>query len=271
MEVPQPAAAEPPMQLRIADDIRIRIERGELAPGDSLPTLQELAERWSCSVNSARGAVSLLKQQGLVTGGRGRAPVVRTSPRRVLRSSDRHQAEKDLVHAPEDQRRGTGEAEVNMGLRLDQLRFRATYQPVPAPADLARLFGIAAGDGLLRREYENVDPASGYRESWSVSYIPLALISQNPDLLDANREPWPGGTQHQLSTVGIEVISVVDDVTAHMPTTADAQRWGLDEGVPMLRVRRISTDTRKRVVEVSDAEYPADRTELRFVTRLAKW
>jgi GntR family transcriptional regulator len=35
--------------------------------------------------------------------------------------------------------------------------------------------------------------------------------------------------------------------------------------------RRISFDTDKRTIEISDAEYPADRTELRFITPLKPW
>jgi GntR family transcriptional regulator len=104
-----------------------------------------------------------------------------------------------------------------------------------------------------------------------VSYLPYALISANPDLLDSKNEPWPGGTQHQLYTVGIEITRIVDVVTSVMPTTAEAKHWELDAGVPMLRVRRISIDTQDRVVEVSDADFPADRTELRFATPLKQW
>ena len=92
---PRPTTVQAPIHLQIADDIRMQIERGELSPGDSLPTLAQLCERWSCSMNSARGAINLLKAQGLITAGRGKAPIVRIPPGRVIRSSERHQAEKD--------------------------------------------------------------------------------------------------------------------------------------------------------------------------------
>jgi GntR family transcriptional regulator len=76
---------------------------------------------------------------------------------------------------------------------------------------------------------------------------------------------------HQLSTVGIEVARIVDEVTARMPTTVEAQLWDLPDGVPIIFCRRISIDADDRVVEVSDADYPADRTELQFVTPLKPW
>ena len=61
---------------------------------------------------------------------------------------------------------------------------------------------------------------------------------------------------------------IVDEVTARMPTTVEAQAWDLPDGVPLIFCRRISFDASDGPVEISDAYYPADRTELRFVTPL---
>ncbi|WP_263250428.1 GntR family transcriptional regulator [Saccharopolyspora rosea] len=268
---PQPTAVAAPMQLRIADDIRMQIERGELAPGDPLPTLHELADRWGCSLSSARSAISLLKQQGLITGGRGKAPVVRTQPRQVVRSSDRHQAEKDLVLASEDERRQNGVAENDLGVPLDDLNFKTTHDVIKADADLAEGFNIEQGADVLRRVFEHADPKSGHRESWSVSYIPYDLVNAKPEVFESNK-PHPGGTQHQLyEAAGIELARIDDVVTAAMPTTAAAQLWGMDPGIPMIHVRRISIDTQGRTVEISDADFPADRTKLHFSTPLTLW
>ncbi|MGH3708792.1 MAG: GntR family transcriptional regulator [Pseudonocardiaceae bacterium] len=266
---PQPTAVVGPLKLRIADDIRMRIERGELAAGDSLPTLDELCEQWRCSANPAREAIALLKQQGLITTGQGKPPVVRAPVQRVVRSSERHQAGKDLVRASDAERRNVGVAA--MGVTPGQLVFSASYDVIEADGGLAGAFNVSLGTSLLRRVYEMSDPRSRRRRAWSVSYLRYALIKTNLDLLDSKNEPWPGGTQHQLSTVGIELASVVDVVTSSMPTTAEAKQWELDAGVPLLRVRCISIDTRDRVVEVSDTDFTADRTELRYTTLLKLW
>lgn len=268
---PRPTVVQPPIQLRIADDIRMQIERGELAPGASLPTLAELCDRWSCGMNSARAAINLLKAQGLITVGRGKAPTVRIQPRRVIRSSERHQVEKDLAVKSEAERAAFGEAESNLNMSIDHQRFSSRYDQVAASAELAEIFGIQPGDTLLRREWEATHPLTGTRLSWSVSHIPLVLVSSNPALLDVQNEPWPGGTQHQLLTVGIEIMRIVDEVTARMPTTVEAQQWDLPDGVPLILCRRISCDAQDRTVEISDATYPADRTELQFVTPLRAW
>ncbi|MET8041247.1 GntR family transcriptional regulator [Micromonospora sp. NPDC005215] len=268
---PRRTAVQAPIQLRIADDIRMQIERGEQAPGDSLPTLAEICEQWSCSMNSARGAMNLLKAQGLVDAGRGKAPRVRVPVRKVVRSSDRHQVEKDLAIRPESERAVIGEAETNLNMSIAEQKFSAHYDVIDASPELAEIFKVPSGEPLLRRRYEAHDSQTGHLLSYSVSHLPVALVRNNPAILDDNNEPWPGGTQHQLLTVGVEITRMVDEVTARMPTTVEAQAWGLAEGIPLLFCRRISYDLDGRVVEISDADYPADRTEFRFVTELKTW
>jgi GntR family transcriptional regulator len=268
---PQPTAPTPPIQLAIADAIRLRIERGELKPGDSIPTIQEIRDAWNTSTASARAALALLREQGLITGGRGKALAVRIPPRPTLRSSTRHQIEKDLVLRPESERARVGTSELENDTPIEEVEWRCTYEKVPATEELAEIFKIDTDTELLLRTYESVTRTHKVRQSWSMSYIPCALISDNPDLFDSNNEPWPGGTQHQLYTVGIEVAQIIDEVTGLTPTTVDRQLWGLDSGVSLLKVRRISIDTKGRVVEVSDATYPSDRTKLEFITDLKPW
>src|SRR4051794_29712471 len=210
---PRPTAVQPTISLRIADDIRMQIEREELTAGDSLPTLAELCQRWDCSMSAARGAIDLLKAQGLISAGRGKAPTVRIPPRKVVRSSERHQVEKDLALLSEAERASLGEAETNLNMSIADQQFSSQYDVVPAGADLASVFDIDPGDEVLRRRYKAVDRKSGIYLSYSVAYIPTGLIASNPALFDENNEPWPGGTQHQLSTVGIEIMSMVDEVT----------------------------------------------------------
>jgi len=197
--------------------------------------------------------------------------MVRTPRSKVCRSSERHQHEKDLVLESEAVRASTGVAETDMGSKIEDLAFNPEYRTITPPPALAAALGIRPETPVLQRVYEMRDRQDNRRLSWSISYIPIPLIESNPRLRDSANEPWPGGTQHQLSTVGIEVMRIVDQVSAVMPTTADAHEWRLDNGVPMLRVRRISYDASDRVVEISDADFPADRTELSFTTVLKKW
>ncbi|CAM5584723.1 GntR family transcriptional regulator OS=Streptomyces alboniger OX=132473 GN=CP975_23045 PE=4 SV=1 [Streptomyces alboniger] len=184
---PRRTTVEPPIHLKIADDIRLMIESGELAPGDSLPTLSDICERWGCSTNSARGAISLLRSQGLITGGRGKAPIVRIPPGKVVRSSDRHRAEKDLAYRPEEERSKVGEAETNLNMSIEDQQFTTRYEIITAGAEIADLFGITPADEVLRRRYEATHEKTGHLLSYSTSYIPKALVESNPAL----RPPSP--------------------------------------------------------------------------------
>lgn len=268
---PQATAGERPVKVRIADDIRMRIELGELPPGAPIPTIQELTEKWDVSPRTARDAHALLRQMGLVTGHRGSPLKVRTPRHMTIRSSDRHQVEKDLVLQPEAERAQTGTSELEMRTPVSDLIFGCTAERVPADETLAGVLGVTPGTELLLRTFRKADRKTGALHEWSVSYIPVDLIKGNPDIIDKADQPWPGGTQHQLYTVGIEVMQIVDEVTCTMPTTVDQQLWDLEDGVPLLAVRRISIDDQDRVVEVSNAVFPGDRTKLIFTTPLKKW
>jgi GntR family transcriptional regulator len=268
---PRATAGERPVKVRIADDIRMRIERGELPPGAPIPTIQELTEKWDISPRTARDAHALLRQMGLVTGHRGSPLKVRTPRRMTIRSSDRHQFEKDLALRPEEERSQTGTSELEMQTPIDDLVFRCTAERIPAQEPLASVLQVAPGTELFQRAFQKTDRTTGALHEWSVSYIPIDLIKGNPDIVNKTDQPWSGGTLHQLQTVGIEVMQIVDEVTSAMPTTVDQQLWELEDGVPLLRVRRISIDDHNRVVEVSDAVFPADRTKLVFSTPLEKW
>lgn len=268
---PQPTKILGPIQLRIADDLRMKIERGDLRPGDKLPSANELAETWSCSPASGRAALNLLKRQGLASSGQGSRPIVRIPPRRSVLRQDTNQLEKDRVLLSEEERRKYGSAEDNLRVPLEELEFTVRYDRIPASGELAEAFGIEAGAELLRREYETTSKATGVLEQQSVSYIPVGLIESNPALLDPSNEPWPGGVQHQLYTVGIEVARMDTEVTATMPTTVEVQRWSMLDGVPLLCGRQLAVDTDNRVVEISEARYPADRTKMLFTFMLKPW
>lgn len=53
---------------RIIDDIRGRIDSGELRPGDQIPSAAELRAQYVVSITVVRSAVNWLKAVGLVEG-----------------------------------------------------------------------------------------------------------------------------------------------------------------------------------------------------------
>ena len=255
----------------IADELRAEIDAGVYGPGDQLPAESDLAARFDRSVPTIRQAVGVLVGEGLVDKEHGRGNFVRTPRTRVIRTNERHQWEKDRARQPQEVRATTGATEHDTGLTVSDLRFHAAYKEISADQDTATLFDVCEGDPLLERTYRTTYAQERHPFSLVRSLLPKALVEANPDLLDATREPWPGGTQSQLHTVGIEVNDITEHVTARPPTNSEARELGLKSGVAILLLRKISTDTTGRVVEVSDVVLPGDRTDLVFKTPLKRW
>ncbi len=105
----------------------------------------------------------------------------------------------------------------------------------------------------------------------SRSWLVYDLVASNPDLLDPSNEPWPGGTQHQLSTVGIELDHIRDQITARPPLPHEAEILDIEPGVAVISMHKVSVDTKGRVVEIADAVFAGDRTELVYTTKLKRW
>ena len=72
-----PAANRSPRHATIAAALRDQIVRGELTAGAPLPSESQLCERYGVSRGTVRQALAALRAEGLISGGRGRVPVVR--------------------------------------------------------------------------------------------------------------------------------------------------------------------------------------------------
>ncbi|ADI09264.1 transcriptional regulator [Streptomyces bingchenggensis BCW-1] len=195
---------------------------------------------------------------------------VRKPRPRVERNNDRHQWEKDRARQSRAERLKTGSTERDTGLEAADLVFRAEYREARADEDRAAVFGVPVGTRLLERIYR-----TNCREDFPLalvrSYLVRDVVAANPDLLDDSNEPWPGGTQSQLYTLGIELDRVEEWITARPPTVEEAEELGLKKGVPVILLRKISIDINGRVVEFSDVTLSGDRTELVFATSLKRW
>ncbi|GAA3312796.1 winged helix-turn-helix domain-containing protein [Nonomuraea dietziae] len=69
-----------PAYLQIVDDLSEQILRGTLAPGDALPSIAQLGERYDVSASVIKSAVSVLRTQGLVVGQQGKGVFVSETP-----------------------------------------------------------------------------------------------------------------------------------------------------------------------------------------------
>lgn len=256
---------------RIADELRQSIRAGELVPGDRLPAETTLAEKYRRSVPTIRDALRVLQDEGLIEKQHGRGTFVRKARTTVQRTNARHQWEKDRAREPESERLKTGSTEHDTGLTVDDLVFHASYEDGEANADIAKAFGVPEGTALVVRTYRTRYAIENAPFTLVTSYLVRELVEANPALLDAANEPWPGGTQSQLCTVGVELDRIEERVTARPPTPEEAEELELPPGTSVLVLRKTSYDIGDRVVELSDVTFPGDRTELHFTTPLERW
>ena len=66
-----------PASLQVADTLRHEIASGALAPGDKLPSIRSLAERYGVAPMTAQSAIDMLRSEGLVYTSPGRGTFVR--------------------------------------------------------------------------------------------------------------------------------------------------------------------------------------------------
>ncbi|GAA5128864.1 GntR family transcriptional regulator [Haloechinothrix salitolerans] len=256
---------------RIADDLRAKIRAGEHLPGDRIPTEDALKTHYKVSAPTIRHAVGVLEAEGLVQRQHGRGTFVRKPRAKVQRTAERYQWEKDRVKLSDEERRTTGATERDTGRDMSALEFYAAYDSVFANADLAAVFDVSEGTKLLHRVYRTRLKTEDAPLSLIDSYIVHDVAARNPDLLLADNEPWPGGTQHQLYTIGIELDHIREELTARPPTVDEAQQLELSAGTAVIALRKISVATTGDVVEVSDVVLPGDRTVAVYTTQLTRW
>ncbi|MFD7277024.1 GntR family transcriptional regulator [Streptomyces sp. NPDC059862] len=70
-------SAETPLHLRVAEELRARIESGELPPGTRLPSVAEISRQYGGSNSVATSAYKLLVDDGLVVSRHGAGHYVR--------------------------------------------------------------------------------------------------------------------------------------------------------------------------------------------------
>ncbi|MFJ8752033.1 UTRA domain-containing protein [Streptomyces sp. NPDC102441] len=189
----------------------------------------------------------------------------------VTRSNTRHAWEKARVRQPLAERRATGATEHDTGLQKPELAFSAEYLEIGSPSHVASIFGVPSGTPVLERSYRTRHVAELHPLGIVRSYLLRDDIAANPALLDSSNEPWPGGTQSQLETVGIEFERITEHVTARAAAPDEAFELGLGEHAAVLVVEKIAQNTAGTVVEVAHIVLPADRATLEFVTPLDRW
>jgi GntR family transcriptional regulator len=243
-----------PLYLRVAEELRARIESGELPPGTRLPSVAELIQQYGGSNSVATQAYKLLVGDGLVVSRHGAGHYVRgtDTPELLVR---RHRKRS------EDSPFAQGAAEQGS---VGTWRHESTTEQ--ASETVAARLGITAGDAVMHTSYVYLadDLPVQLAESWE----PLALTGQSLVALP-EVGPYAGvGVAARMRVLSIDVGDPVERVRARMATRAEAQGLGMTPPGPVMFIERTYYDQATgRAVETADVVMRGDRWVAEYGTR----
>jgi GntR family transcriptional regulator len=231
---------------QIADHLRAAIGRERLGPGDQLPSEAQLMAHYGVARMTARNALRLLQDEGLITAEHGRGVYVRARPavRRLAsdRFAQRHRKEGKAAFLAEAEESGAHPD-------VDMIRV-TTGKP---PVDVAGLLSLPARSKTVIRSRRYL--LDGRPVETAVSYIPTEL-AEGTAITEPN--PGPGGIYARLEESGHTLERFTEEVSARMPTPDEARVLALPPGVPVFRLVRTAYDTADRPVEVCDTIMASD-------------
>jgi GntR family transcriptional regulator len=224
-----------PLYRQIADELRHRIDSGELKEGERIPTEDQLMERYHASRNTVRAALKELSTRGLVDTLHGRGTFVskRASPIVTTLSSDPKTGRgggEGLVYTAEVAASGRSSSALDLRVEI-----------IKAGPAIARLLGISEGaDVILRHQERYVDDLP-----WSLqtSFYPMSLAQGAPKLIQAN-DITEGTVAYLREALGIKQDGYQDAIEWRAPNKVETDYFDLpaDGRVQIVEIRRIAFD-----------------------------
>ncbi|WP_217617205.1 GntR family transcriptional regulator [Cellulomonas sp. GbtcB1] len=222
-----------PLHHSVFVELRRRIVSGTYRVGDALPSEAALCEEFGVSRGTMRHALATLRTDGLIGGGQGRPPVVRS--RAVPQSFDTFLSFSRWVS-------GTGRVP---GQRTVEVARRGVTGAAADALDLPEGTPVVE---LLRLRLIDGEPAMVERSTF-LEPVGRVLFDFDPD---------SGSVYDHLIASGVDIASArhVIDAVAADPT--DAGLLEVPEGTPLLRERRHASDAAGVLFEYAEDRYLPD-------------
>ncbi|MBC6460243.1 GntR family transcriptional regulator [Actinomadura sp. HBU206391] len=222
----------------MADDLRHRIQEGELAPGERVPSRTQLSRRYTVSDRVAVEAVKVLMNEGLVEGRPGSGTYVRRRPEA-----------RRLHHEPP----GASPPVALNGAR------RATSAEATAPAPIAERLGVDAGADVMRTDYLFFDDEEPI--VLATSWEPLAL-TRDTAVMWPEQGPFASqGPVCRMASIGVTVTRTTETVSARPALEEESRRLDLPRSAVVIVLRRTCL-AGERPVETAEFVLSAERHEL---------
>jgi DNA-binding GntR family transcriptional regulator len=242
-----------PLYEQVADALRRRIERGELAPGASISSEAALQSEYQVSRDTVRKALTQLTHEGLLTSGQGRTRQVRrNAPLRWALAT--LESRRELASAPDEAGDAWSRDVQRQGRRPAETIELAIVIP---PAKVAELLRINSTHdvAVLRKRVRFVDDRP---YQLADSYFPESIVRDTP-LMEPRSVYAPGGI---LASIGYQQARYFDEIAIRMPTPSESDRLDLPAGTPVAEVTRVGYVEDGTPVRVMISVAPGDRNIL---------
>lgn len=230
----------------IAAHYRQQIQDGVLKPGETMPSMRQVCERFNVAQTTANRAFRVLKQEGLTLPKAGVGTV-------VAGPISNNIANRVALHASTGKALGGGESSRILEVGT-----------VGADELVAPRLDIAPGTPVHVRR--RVVSRGGVPIHFSSSYYPAYVMAVTPELA----EPVSTGGSRELAAERLGVVQdrVLEEVTSRLATEAEKTALGLTAGdVVVTQVIRTVYLADDRVVEVA-VKVTGGATILRWTTPL---
>ena len=244
-----------PLYRRIADELRHKIDSGELAPGAQLPTEDELIATYVASRNTVRGAIRELANRGTVETlhGKGTFVAEKVNPIVTTLTTDPTTGVgggEGVVYTAEVAASGRNATTGNLKVEIQK-----STRPVAAALKIPE-----GSDVVSRQEQRFVD---GRPWSLQTSFYPRSLVAQAPRLQDP--EALEEGTVRYLRERGVDQLAYRDSLGVRAPSRSETDFFDLPANgrIQVIEIFRIAFDQQQNRTRLTITVYRADRN--RFI------
>jgi GntR family transcriptional regulator len=243
-----------PMYRQIADDLRQKIESGELGHGDQLPTELELREGYNASRNTVRDAMKWLITRGLIETrpGQGTFVVGKIDPYVTILTG---KPEKGL-----DDEGPVYRAAVEATLRKPtSTEPRVEIQQ--AAGVIANALQLPTGSAVVSRHQQRY--IDGTPWSLQTSFYPMSLVERGALRLIQAPNIIEGTVSYLTSELGLGQAGWRDKITVRVPDATETSFFKLpDDGrVAVFEVLRTAFDHDGKPFRLTISVYPVDRNQ----------
>jgi GntR family transcriptional regulator len=249
-----------PLYRQIAEDLREKIESGQLEEGEQLRTEGELQQDYGASRNTVRDAIKWLTTLHLVETrpGQGTFVVKKIKPYVTLLTTDPKTGpggDITTVYGEASESEPAGEERRLVSSTVPQVEIQK------APAAVAARLGVAEGSQVVsRHQQRRID---GTPWSLQTSFYPMGFVLQGAGLL-IQAEDIPIGTVKYLAeTLGLRQGGYRDWITVRAPDPTEAAFFNLpqDGRVGVFEITRTAFDQTNKPMRVTVSVFPTDRNE----------